>query len=150
MLRKKKGLYWHVYHDELVSFCYDYELRVQNIKGNKPTYEIEERVRVLQKVKGKLPDDVLKVGAAYIKAINATAAYDKSGKSWAAYSKSGKSWATYSKSWAASDKVSAAYYKVLEDNREVIEKLHAKECKDCSWNGKRLTFKRKGRNDQRN
>jgi tetratricopeptide (TPR) repeat protein len=81
-----------------------------------------------------------KAWAAYDKARDACdkarAAYDKA---WAARDKAGaacdKAWAAYDKAWAAYDKAGAARDKAVSDHRAEIEALHAKECKNCTWDG---------------
>ena len=65
----KKGFYWHVHHDVLLEYCYNYQGRVGYIKENKPKNEIETRLRLFKPVKGKLPEDIVKAGQKYEKAI---------------------------------------------------------------------------------
>lgn len=45
------GFYWHVHHDKLMEWCFDYKRRVEYIKSNKPDNEINIRLRLLQPVK---------------------------------------------------------------------------------------------------
>src|SRR3990167_4573543 len=45
-----KGFYWHVHHDKLIEWCYNYQERVEAIK-EKPKNEIETRLRLLKPVK---------------------------------------------------------------------------------------------------
>lgn len=53
--RKRKGYVWHMYHDHLLTYCWDYDWRVRDIKNCKPVDEIEERLKRFQLVKGELP-----------------------------------------------------------------------------------------------
>jgi len=110
-----KGFYWHCHHGVLVEYCYDYDDRVDFIKACKPLYEIAERLRLFQPVKGKLPIEVIKAGEAC-------------GETWDAYDK------------GLHDRALSDYYRACEANRGAIEKLHAEECPDCSWNGEKLIF----------
>jgi len=127
----KKGFYWHCHHDVLAEYCYDYDKRVKFIKENKPANEIEERLRLFQPIKGKLPSALIKAGEACHKAVEA---YDKAKE---AYDKAKEA---YDKAADAYDKAWDAYGKALKDNKAVIEKLHAEECPNCSWDGETLHF----------
>ncbi len=159
MKKIKRGLYWHVYHNSLVDYCYDYDGRREYIEQHKPAHEREERIRIMQPVKGKLPDEVYKAavffaeaGVAYDKAAvaydKAAVAYDKAAADYTRVSSaSDKAWVAYTKAWVAYGKARVAYGKALEANNDAIESLHAKECKDCSWDGERLTFAKKEKND---
>ena len=136
----EKGMFWHVHHDILLEYCYDYNKRVQFIKENKPKNEAELRLQLFKKVKGKLPVAVVKAGDAYDKARAAC------NKAWAAYNKArtaydkaraacNKAWAAYNKARTVCDKAWAVYVKALKDNILAIEKLHCKECPGCTWDG---------------
>ena len=122
--------YWHIHHTFLVEpLTEPIKNRIGFIKENKAKKEIATRLRLMKPVKGKLPAKFVKAGAAYNKA---GATYDKAG---AAYD---KAWATYVKAWAAHVKAWAAYNKVWAACKPQIEKLHAKECPDCPWDGKTI------------
>lgn len=49
------GFAWHMYHDHLISFCWDYERRCRVIEYAKPAHEIVERLKRFQFIKGELP-----------------------------------------------------------------------------------------------
>ena len=155
----KKGFYWHVHHNILLEWCYGYDERVTVIKQTKPVNEQETRLKLLQPVKGKLPDDLVKAGEAHDKAWEAHdkagEAHDKAGearakaweaydKAWEAYAKAGeayvKAWEAYDKAWEAYDKAWEAYDKILTKHKSFIEKLHKKECGCQEWNGKEIVF----------
>ena len=121
----KKGMFWHVHHDTLLEYCYDYDERVRFIKKNKPKSEQELRLRLFQPVKGKLPMAVTKARAAYDKA---RAAY-------------GKAMTAYDKTGIACAKAMTAYDKAIENNMPAIEKLHRKEYPDCPWDGRTIFSK---------
>lgn len=108
---------WHSGHSHLFSFLTrkEYLYRIKFIKTNKPENERELRLRLLKPVKGKLPAAFVKANAAWVKA---DAAWDTA--------------------YAAWDTAYAAFVKALADNLPAIEVLHAKECKDCPWDGKTI------------
>ena len=54
--RKASGLYWHVHHDRLFEWCYDYAERAEFIRTDKPEHERALRLRLMQPVKAKLGD----------------------------------------------------------------------------------------------
>jgi len=57
-MKTKTGMYWHCHHDKLCEYVYDYDERVEYIKNNKPKHEIEIRLKLFQKIKGKLPREL--------------------------------------------------------------------------------------------
>ncbi len=117
-----KGMFWHVHHDELLEYCYDYDERVRFIKENKPKNERELRLRLCRPVKGKLPIAVKKAGIAYSTAAKAYIETPTFGGD----------------IWSAMNKSRKAYQEVVEDNMPAIEELHRKECPDCPWDGKTI------------
>jgi len=143
-MAKRKGFYWHVHHDELMEYCWDYEGRVDFIRRNKPSHEIEPRVGLMQPVRGKLPEALIKAAAAY---YEAQAAYQKAetgrAKAWAAY-EAPAAWenarAAFDKAWAAWENARAAFEKALRAHMPEIEALHAQECPNCPWDGKYIHF----------
>ena len=42
--KKITGMYWHVYHDSLLDYCYDYDGRLQYIEKYK--FESEQKLRI--------------------------------------------------------------------------------------------------------
>ena len=124
----KKGLFWHLHHQVLVEWCFDYDERAEYIRTEKPENERELRLRLFQPVKGELPQEVVKAEQAYDKAWQA---YDKT---WQAY---------YKKTWQALDKARRALNEALRKNMPAIEALHKVECPNCPWNGQTI-FPRKG------
>ena len=65
----KSGFYWHVHHDKLIEYCYDYDERVDYIKKEKPRNEIETRLRLFKPVKHleRLPKEFVKQGRNMLK-----------------------------------------------------------------------------------
>lgn len=53
--RPRRGLAWHMYHDHLMTYCWDYEKRVRAIKGSKPLHELPTWLKRFQFVEGELP-----------------------------------------------------------------------------------------------
>src|SRR3990167_9363295 len=102
------GLYWHVHHNVLAEWCYDYKKRVAYIKADKPAHEQELRLRLFKPVVAG-PAAYTKVWAVYEKAQAARE------KVWNVYEKAQaareKAWAVYEKAQAAREKAEAAYYK---------------------------------------
>jgi len=146
----KKGMCWHEYHRGLISYCFDPDKRVRDIRKYKPEHEIKPRIKWFRRVKGKLPDAVVRAAKVFTEADtaydNAGATYDNAvaacDRAWAACDKAAcdKAWVAYNKTVAAYDKARAAYEKAIEANKVAIEELHKKECPNCPWNGKELVF----------
>ena len=140
--------YWHIHHDKLLEFSGNIDKRIEYIKYGKPTEEIELRLRLLKPVKGKLPDAVIKVWAAYEKA---RAAWEKAWaaweKAWAACDKAraayDKARAAYDKAWAVWEKAWAACNETIQKYQSKIEALHTLECPDCPWDGETIFPERK-------
>ena len=104
----KSGLFWHVHHDILVEYCYNYGERAEYIRTVKPKDEREIRLRLFQPIKGSLPQETIEAGRAY----------DKAGRAY--------------------DKARQAYKKALTENVPAIKALHEKECPNCPWDGKTI------------
>jgi len=107
-----------VWHNQLLSYCPDYDKRVRTIEATKPVHEIKPRLAWMQMVKGKWPDEVVRMAEAHGKACKV---YDN-------------------KAWEVYDKACEAYNQAMADNKDAIEKLHAEECPNCTWDGKTLHF----------
>ena len=120
------GLYWHVHHNVLAEWCYDYKKRVAYIKADKPAHEQELRLRLFKPV------------------VAGPAAYTKV---WAVYEKAQaareKAEAAYYKAEAAYYKASVAYDKAWAAAQPALEALHKIECPNCPWDGSTI-FPNKG------
>ena len=68
--KKITGMFWHVHHDKLCEWCYDYQERADFIKNEKPKNEIEIRLNLFKKVKGKLPKEFIEAHKKYAEADN--------------------------------------------------------------------------------
>ena len=75
---RKQGYAFHVHHDTLFEWCFDYDKRVKYIKENKPKHERELRLRLFKLIpKGRIPAKLYKAWDAYDKARDAC---DKAGE----------------------------------------------------------------------
>ena len=63
-----QGFCWHVHHDVLFEYCYDYDERVAFIKEYKSKNERPLRLKLLKLIKGQLPEEIVKTSEAYRKA----------------------------------------------------------------------------------
>jgi tetratricopeptide (TPR) repeat protein len=139
------GFYWHLHHEFLVEWCYDYDERADYVRNHKPSNERETRLTWFTPVIGVLPEPVNKAAAEYDKAM---ADYDKAGanyvKAVADYVKAVadyvKAVADYVKARDDYNKAVANYNKALRDNMPALEALHAAEHPGCPWDGKTLVF----------
>lgn len=129
---KQEGMFWHVHHDMLVEYCYNYDKRVEFIKTRKSSNEIEARLRLLQPVKGELPEELVRAGEAfgraekdYDEAETALANIDMEDYE-AAHDAYMDACTTRSNAWGM-------WKRVLAENIDTIEKLHSEECTDCLW-----------------
>ena len=149
-MKTKKGFYWHVYHDKLIDWCYDYQERVNYIKIEKPKNEIKTRLRLFKKVKAKLPKELVEAGKKYIEAgkkcIEAGKKYGEAGKKYCeaekeydeAWKKYGEAWKKYVEAWKKSIEAEKEYDEAIVKLQ--LEKLHEKECGCSEWNGEELVF----------
>jgi hypothetical protein len=129
---KQKGFFWHVHHDELLEYCYDYQGRVDFIKKEKPKRERKLRLKLFRPAKGKLPSKLVEAQ----KTIERTA--EVSLKAREAYRKAqgkdeNKARKAYDKAWEACDKAWEAYNKARK--AKAVIALHKKECSNCPWGG---------------
>ena len=53
------GFYWHIHHDVLVEWSDYISERRRYIRSDKPPEQVGLRLRLLRKVRGKLPDRVV-------------------------------------------------------------------------------------------
>ena len=111
---------WHGHHDAIVSLL-DIEYRREHIRTDKPAAEQELRLRLMQPVKGQLPEEFIHIGEALIAAAPRDNNLDY-----------------YN--------TTVAYYQELDNKKGEIEALHAIECPDCPWNGITI-FPRKSKDD---
>lgn len=124
----RSGMYWHAYHWlYLLFWVEDYDERIETIQTEKPKHEREDRLRWFKKVEGKLPTELVEAGKARAKAYQA----------WLEVNLANDETAEISR------EAGKAYRKICRKHQPAIEKLHAKECPDCSWEGMRLVFNKR-------
>lgn len=121
-MKKQKGLFWHVHHNRLLEYCYNYQERVDYIKNHKPEHERKLRLRLFQPVQGKLPAEVVEACIAYREA-------------YIAYSKAST---TYGKACTVCDEAYVARQTAFIRHKAEINSLHERECPDCPWDGKTI------------
>ena len=142
MTTTNAGLAWHVHHDQLVEWCYDFAGRVAYIKAEKPANEVPTRLRLFQLVRNP-PAAISKARAACDEAwaarVKAWAVYEEAwaacGEAWAAYDEAG---AAISKAGAARAKAWAVYDEARTAAMPELIALHAVECPGCPWDGETI------------
>ncbi len=120
--RKSTGkLYWHIHHDQLIEMATEpIARRRMYIRAYKPLCERETRLRCLQPVKGRLPDEVVEAFRLYDGTLQ-----------------------NHARVWKFRNLVSTPYaaslnlQMVLQKYEKEINRLHDKEC-DCNWDGTTL------------
>ena len=108
--KKYSGMFWHVHHDKLMEWSGDIRERIKYVNAEKPKGEIKVRLKLLRRVKGKVPAKWNEACAKWKKA--------------------------YAKLKEADAKWNEAHAECLPE----LEKLHKKECNCKEWNGKQLRF----------
>jgi len=130
MNEKNQGWAWHIHHNILCEWCYDFKRRVKAIKDTKPPNEIPTRLRLFRFVEN-VPVGLQGADAAWWKAVGAWR------KAEAACWKADAAW---QKAYEARQKADAARRKAYEDALPALEALHVKECGCKEWNGKEFVF----------
>ena len=116
------GFYWHVHHDELIEWCWDYGARARYIRDAKPKDEQDLRLGLFQPVRGDLPAAVVAASQAY---REASQAYDEASQA-------------YREASQAYREAGRAYHRVIAEHSAEIEALHAAECPGCPWDGETI------------
>jgi hypothetical protein len=145
---KKSGFFWHVHHDVLVEWSDNINERIEYIKNVKPKNEVKTRLKLLQPVKGELPEEVIGAWNAFEKAKNTfNKAKDAYEKVWDTFNKTKdayeKVWNAYDEAFEARYKTWDAYDEAIVDHLPEIELLHKQECKNCFWDGHTIFPRRK-------
>lgn len=65
---KQRGFFWHVHHETLLEWCYNYNRRVECIRTKKPKKEIYIRLHLFKPVKNTLPQEVIEAWQVFNKA----------------------------------------------------------------------------------
>ncbi len=136
------GFHWHVHHEELVEWCYDYEARERYIRTRKPEHERETRLRVFRPVTlTKLPARLLKAIAAYEKVVvrydKADEAYDRAATAYSSTLEVSRAWLTLQNAEEAYDKARDRLGRATETID--WDALHREDClPDCPWDGRTI------------
>ena len=135
-MKRISGLGMHCCHDELFSWVYDFDERVDYIENHKPEAERKLRLRLLKLFpKDRIPEELTKAGEAFYKAREA---YDKASQ---AFYKASQA---FYKASQAYDKASQACDKAMTKHRPLLEKLHAELCPDCPFDNKTIFTRKDG------
>ena len=138
MNNKKQGFFWHVQNEVLLEWSHDIDERIAYVKSCKPNEEVETRLRLMHKVKGKLPKEVIEAGKALGEAGEA---YDEAREEACGEAEKACRKAYYVEAEKAYDEVEKAYGEAIKRNLPALMELHSKECKDCPWDGKTIFSK---------
>lgn len=125
----KKQFCWHAYHAGSLCQLVDIKARQEDIEHIKPEHELPTRRRLMKPVVGELP-----VG--FVKACEKEeAAREAWEAAWETAWKAREAREALEAVWEAAWKAWKAAYKT---HKAEIERLHAKECPDCPWDGKSI------------
>lgn len=119
-----RHLYWHAYHDRLVDYLRYPKRRTVVINRHKPRYQIAERLRMFQPVKGRLPRELVLALNRLHKTTKAMGEHHSSGTSHARIM------------------ASQAFHRAEDEYMPAIKALHDTECKNCIWDGRKIDFSR--------
>jgi len=134
---KQSGFFWHMDHEVLVGWCYSYDQHARHIRTNKPNGEQGLRLRLFQPVTGQLPQEVF---WALKECDRAKEAFDEAEEAVAV------EWDdAFDEAVRVSDRrrglreeAKKAYIEALANHKDEIEALHARECRNCCWDGKTI------------
>jgi len=110
------GYYWHVHHEQLWEWCYDYDERVAYIRAEKPAGEVELRLRLMQPVRA-VPE---RMQRAYAEWERAVAEWERA-------------YAEREQAVAERERAYAQWKRAYAECAPEMEALHALECPDCPW-----------------
>ncbi len=146
--KRNMGFAFHLHHDVLMEWCYDYQARVRDIIASKPAGQLELRLRLFKLIPlSKLPGKNSAAG------VKANAARAEANAAWAEYNatraEANAAWAEYAATRAEYDAAEAKYnaaeakYNVAWAEYGVkyltaFERLHAELCPNCPWDGKTI------------
>jgi uncharacterized coiled-coil DUF342 family protein len=134
-----KGMFWHCHHDILCEYVYDYQERVDYIKSEKPKNEVETRLRLFKKIKGKLPIEFVEAGKKWDEVRKKLdEARKKWDEAWEKLDEARKKLDEARKKW---DEAWEKCYEAREKYKPQLEFLHKKECGCKEWNGSEIVFK---------
>ena len=131
---------WHVHHDVMVEALTEpIETRAAYITENKKPEEVPLRARLLKKVQGALPAELVQAGEAcdqareaYHQAREACVQARDACDQGEAYDQAAKA---YFQAWEAYNRAGEACVQARDACTPAIAALHAQECPDCPWDG---------------
>jgi len=145
------GYYWHVHHEQLWEWCYDYDERVAYIRAEKPAGEVELRLRLMQPVRA-VPERMQRAYAewerayaewerAYAERERAAAEWERAAAEWerayAQWKRAAAEWERAAAEWeraaAEGERAYAQWKRAYAECAPEMEALHALECPDCPW-----------------
>lgn len=147
-----------------MEWCCDYEERKKFIEEHKSKNEVALRLRIFQPVQGELPEGLRETGTTYRNArekfAEAISKYEKAQcdydkvKAWWLFKKAKKADAEKKRDdaiYAAAEAqggLDEGFDKAKKEWNDALgkydtEALHAKECPNCTWDGKTLVFPNK-------
>lgn len=132
---------WHIHHDILIEPLLEpIEKRRRFIRKYKSVSEHELRLRLLQPVRGQLPERVVETGRTYAKANKEAGRLSKIYNE--TYRKAGVSCvrakSDYMTAELAFNDSREAYGNACQDYKAELGELHGQECPDCPWDGKTI------------
>ena len=142
----KSGFAFHLPHDRLVDFCFDYDERVKSIKVDEPQDEQALRLRLLQMIpESRLPRPLIEAWETYNEARKT---YHEA---WKTFAKAEKAclevWEAYEEAGKVFDEAEEAYEEAWKICEPELIKLHEELCPNCPFNGSTI-FTRKDKNNQ--
>lgn len=125
MKTKTISAVWHGHHDILISFV-NFKDRINTIKKDKPKHEQQIRLRLMKKIDMKLlPKEVVKAGMemgdGYLKLLICFLI-------------------PIIPPICRIIIPFTNYDKIIKKFSKELNELHKKECKNCTWNGRKLVF----------
>lgn len=137
------GFYWHVHHNELMEWCYDYQERVYYIRREKPAHEIDTRLRLFQPVRGELPQNLAQarqtLDQAWQTYQQALQTYQQAAQTfWQARQTFEQALQTFEQALQTYKQAWQTYQQAEQTYLPELVALHAQECPDCPWNGRTI------------
>jgi len=124
------GYYWHVHHEQLWEWCYDYDERVAYIRAEKPAGEVELRLRLMQPVRA-VPERMQRAYAEWERAAaERERAYAEREQ---AVAERERAYAEWERAAAERERAYAQWKRAYAECAPEMEALHALECPDCPW-----------------
>ena len=161
----KSGFAFHVHHNHLVEWCYDYDGREACIKAAKPAKEQKLRLNLFRLIpKDRLPKALVEAGQAHDEArrafdearrayAEARRASDEAGRAFdearRAFDEAMRAYAearqafdkarrAHAEARQAHDEAGRAYDKARQAFEPELIKLHKELCPDCPWDGETI------------